>query len=53
MVAGKKSVDVEVLLCYCNSDTCNQKEGGAGTARAAAGLILMAIGSTAMRMIVA
>ena len=29
VVVGKKSVDVEVLLCYCNDDTCNEVISGA------------------------
>ena len=29
VVAGKTSVDVEVNLCYCNSDTCNEIISGA------------------------
>lgn len=38
VVAGKKSVDVEVLLCYCNSDTCNEKISGAAAVAATAAL---------------
>ena len=38
MVVGKKSVDVEVLLCYCNDDTCNEVISGAE--RVAAGVAM-------------
>ena len=31
VVIGKKSVDVEILLCFCNDDTCNQALSGANS----------------------
>ncbi len=36
VVAGMKSVDVEVRLCYCNSDKCNEKPSSAPRTAAAA-----------------
>ena len=29
IVEGKKSVDVGVTLCYCNTDLCNEELSGA------------------------
>ena len=31
IVVGKKSVDVEILLCFCTGDNCNSALSGAST----------------------
>ena len=31
IVVGKKSVDVEILLCFCTGDDCNSALSGAST----------------------
>ena len=31
IIVGKHSVDVEIKLCFCNGDKCNEKANGAMT----------------------
>jgi len=45
VVAGKKSVDVEVLLCYCNDDQCNTELSGAQDLRAFSLITILATAS--------
>ncbi|CAB4059331.1 unnamed protein product [Lepeophtheirus salmonis] len=40
MKKGRKSTDVEVMLCFCNANICNFKiEGGASTLKMSSGII--------------
>ena len=44
IVEGKKSVDVEVELCYCNEDLCNIELNGTVTLHHGASLSILVIG---------
>lgn len=50
VVAGKKSVDVEVLLCYCNTEKCNEQKNG--SAKPVNSLILTFVLSALLAIIV-
>ena len=41
IVEGKKSVDVEVELCYCNEDLCNTELSGSLSHHQSAVIILI------------
>ena len=43
IVAGRSSVDVEVHLCYCNEDECNEEASGAERTHALFSLLLSAL----------
>jgi hypothetical protein len=51
VVAGKKSVDVEVNLCYCNADICNLTPSGAKRTSAAALIPVLTAAFTAFALL--
>ena len=49
VVAGKKSVDVEIYLCFCNSEKCNTELSSSSAVKAS--LILITLGNFILKYI--